>query len=226
MPEPLLFDLLTADVVARLVDSYADDPALAEDAAFHAATAVRARLGQGSDEVRVVEMLAALTLVPGIRDQVDRLEVDLIKAVIDWGVTWEQLGAVYGGRTRQAMQQHYRRLGGASGADWVPGRSPSLTAEDHTGDVVSMPCLDVRGTWRVTLRRGSRPGEVVVAEVAPMLVRAEKRGESAFRRPWPEWVTEGQRLTRRARSAVVSCERVAEDGSMVEMRASNAPDTR
>jgi hypothetical protein len=226
MADPLLIDLPASDVAAQLVDRYAADPAFAEDAAFRAATAVKVQLDTGSAEVKVVEMLAALLLVPGIREQVDRLEVDLIKAVIDWGVTWEQLGAVYGRRTRQAMQQHYRRLGGTSGDHWMPGRPPSLSASDHAGDVVSMPCPEVRNTWRVRLRRGCRPGEIVVKETAPMLVRAEERGETLFRRPWPEWVTEGQRLTRRARSAVESCEQTAEGGSTVEMHASNMPVVR
>lgn len=222
MPDPLLIDLPASEVAAQLVDRYAD-PAFVEDVAFRAATAVMAQLDRGSGEVKVVEMLAALLLVPGIREQMDRIEAALIRAVIDWGVTWEQLGAVHGGRTRQAMQQHYRRLGGTSGDHWVAGRLPSLTAEHDAGAIVSMGCPDVRGTWRVTLRRGCRPGAAVVEETAPMLVRAEEHGVHLFRRPWPEWVTEGQRLTRRARAAVESCERIAEDGSTVEMHASNAP---
>ena len=65
-----------------------------------------------------------------------------------------------------------------------------------------------RGTGHreVALRRACPA--VVVEDTVPMLVRAEERGQDRVRWPWPEWVSEGQRLIRRARAAVLLCERI------------------
>ncbi|WP_052685067.1 hypothetical protein [Lentzea aerocolonigenes] len=58
------------------------------------------------------ESLSALRMMPWARESVDQAERVLIEAVLDGGWTWEQLGAEYGGRSKQAMQQHYKRRGG------------------------------------------------------------------------------------------------------------------
>jgi hypothetical protein len=49
---------------------------------------------------------------PQAREAVDQAERVLIESVMDSGWTWEQLGAIYGERSKQAMQQHYKRRGG------------------------------------------------------------------------------------------------------------------
>lgn len=51
-------------------------------------------------------------MMPWARESVDQAERVLIEAVLDGGWTWEQLGAEYGERSKQAMQQHYKRRGG------------------------------------------------------------------------------------------------------------------
>ncbi|NKE59684.1 hypothetical protein FXN61_23885 [Lentzea sp. PSKA42] len=58
------------------------------------------------------ESLSALRMMPWARESVDRAERVLIESVMDSGWTWEQLGAEYGERSKQAMQQHYKRRGG------------------------------------------------------------------------------------------------------------------
>ncbi|MET9633110.1 hypothetical protein ABZX92_37195 [Lentzea sp. NPDC006480] len=58
------------------------------------------------------ESLSALRMMPWARESVDQAERVLIEAVLDGGWTWEQLGAEYGERSKQAMQQHYKRRGG------------------------------------------------------------------------------------------------------------------
>lgn len=51
-------------------------------------------------------------MMPWAREAVDKAERVLIESVMDSGWTWEQLGAEYGERSKQAMQQHYKRRGG------------------------------------------------------------------------------------------------------------------
>ncbi|HEX8869050.1 MAG TPA: hypothetical protein VF821_25550 [Lentzea sp.] len=58
------------------------------------------------------EAFFALRMMPQARESVEQAERVLIESVIDSGWTWEQLGAEYGERSKQAMQQHYKRRGG------------------------------------------------------------------------------------------------------------------
>ncbi len=58
------------------------------------------------------ESFHALRMMPWAREAVDQAERVLIESIMDSGCTWEQLGAVYGDRSKQAMQQHYKRRGG------------------------------------------------------------------------------------------------------------------
>lgn len=51
-------------------------------------------------------------MMPWAREAVEQAERVLIESVMDSGWTWEQLGAEYGERSKQAMQQHYKRRGG------------------------------------------------------------------------------------------------------------------
>jgi DNA-binding transcriptional ArsR family regulator len=81
-----------------------------------------------ADQVTAADAAAGLRLLPAQRSRLDSDERTLIEAALDRGMTWEQLGQAIGGRSRQAMQQHYRALGGAR--TWPtrrPATSPAAT---------------------------------------------------------------------------------------------------
>lgn len=67
-------------------------------------------------------------MMPWAREAVDHAERVLIESVMDSGWTWEQLGAVYGERSKQAMQQHYKRRGGQR--SWPAARRPDAGPPD------------------------------------------------------------------------------------------------
>jgi hypothetical protein len=71
------------------------------------------------------ESLSALRMMPWARESVDEAERVLIESVLDSGWTWEQLGAEYGGRSKQAMQQHYKRRGGQRSWSRRTGAEPA-----------------------------------------------------------------------------------------------------
>ncbi|MFD2470874.1 hypothetical protein [Amycolatopsis silviterrae] len=87
-----------------------------------------ARNGQRED-LGAEDAADALHLVPDVRRDLDRAEVTLIESVLDHGWTWEQLGAEYGNRSKQAMQQHYRRRGGKR--SWPVGERPPRAESPH-----------------------------------------------------------------------------------------------
>ncbi|MER7077252.1 hypothetical protein SAMN02982929_00943 [Saccharopolyspora kobensis] len=60
----------------------------------------------------ITQSVAALRMMAGAHETVNHAELTLIESVIDNGWTWERLGSVYGDRSKQAMQQHYKRRGG------------------------------------------------------------------------------------------------------------------
>lgn len=71
------------------------------------------------------ESLSALRMMPWARESVDQAERVLIESVMDSGWTWEQLGAEYGERSKQAMQQHYKRRGGQRSWSKRTGAEPA-----------------------------------------------------------------------------------------------------
>ncbi|WP_037365728.1 hypothetical protein [Amycolatopsis orientalis] len=81
------------------------------------------------EDLSAEDAAGALHLVPDVRQDLDRAEVTLIEAVLDRGWTWEQLGAEYGNRSKQAMQQHYRRRGGKR--SWPGKERPPRTESPH-----------------------------------------------------------------------------------------------
>ncbi|MEU6149236.1 hypothetical protein ABZ816_04475 [Actinosynnema sp. NPDC047251] len=86
---------------------------LVDELLLAATTTAPPGLDSPDGEPRTTETTAAaLRLVPTVRGDLDRAEVTLIESIMDRGWTWEQLGAAYGERSKQAMQQHYRRKGG------------------------------------------------------------------------------------------------------------------
>lgn len=60
----------------------------------------------------IVNSMAALRMINHAHGSVNQAELALIESIIDNGWTWERLGATYGERSKQAMQQHYKRRGG------------------------------------------------------------------------------------------------------------------
>jgi hypothetical protein len=67
-------------------------------------------------------------MMPWAREAVEQAERVLIESIMDSGWTWEQLGAVYGERSKQAMQQHYKRRGGHRA--WPASRRPDSDPPD------------------------------------------------------------------------------------------------
>lgn len=56
------------------------------------------------------DIATALQLLQTLRHDVDLMEKSLIEAALERGMSWEKLGTAYGKNTRQAMQQHAKRL--------------------------------------------------------------------------------------------------------------------
>ncbi|WP_134667290.1 MULTISPECIES: hypothetical protein [unclassified Amycolatopsis] len=81
------------------------------------------------EDLSAEDAAGALHLVPDVRQDLDRAEVTLIESVLDRSWTWEQLGAEYGNRSKQAMQQHYRRRGGTR--SWPAKERPPRTESPH-----------------------------------------------------------------------------------------------
>ncbi|MFE0022806.1 hypothetical protein [Amycolatopsis sp. NPDC059021] len=166
--------------------------------------------------VSAIEALAALLLIPAARRDIDSLEVALIEAALDRSVTWEQLGSLYGVRTPHAMQQLYRRRSGTR--SWAHDGSPVLASpnDDERSSVgLSRSVPEVAGTWHVALRRGCRAGDEVLRDVLPVVVQLETRRLHGISRPWPAWLAQDKTLSRRARSAVRSFERIHDSGSTI-----------
>lgn len=62
------------------------------------------------------DLLAALTLVPAARAEVDGLEDGLLFVARSAGLTWAQIAEAMGFNSPQACQQHYTRLSARRGA--------------------------------------------------------------------------------------------------------------
>ncbi|MFD8494843.1 hypothetical protein [Amycolatopsis sp. NPDC059657] len=63
------------------------------------------------DEVTANDVIAAMRLVPQVREDLDASEIRLIEAALDRGENFDSLGAACG-LSRQGMRQRYQRLGG------------------------------------------------------------------------------------------------------------------
>src|SRR3982751_929058 len=62
--------------------------------------------------VEVEDIYLAAAAIPGLRDRLADCERQLLEAARDRGESWSALAQRLGRGTEQAMQQHYRRLGG------------------------------------------------------------------------------------------------------------------
>ena len=69
-----------------------------------------------SQELAADDLLAALTLLPAARAEVNGLEAGLLFTARSAGLTWAQIADAMGFRSPQACQQHFQRLAGRAGA--------------------------------------------------------------------------------------------------------------
>jgi hypothetical protein len=93
--------------------------------------------GQYLPAARRVDVAAGLSLLPAIRDQLDRQELLLILAARARGASWQQVADVLGLESRQAAEQRCRRLRERWPAEATTGELPSGADED--GDVLIPP---------------------------------------------------------------------------------------
>lgn len=108
--------------------------------------------GQG---LTTSDLIDGLRIIPDERVRLELRERQLLEAALDRGETWESLAKQLGWRSRQALQQRYRRLGGtrtwptrrAAETPWFGQllrwhRSPRGWAADHAGRTYEIVKLD------------------------------------------------------------------------------------
>ncbi|MEU4835511.1 DNA-binding protein [Streptosporangium sp. NPDC023615] len=88
--------------VVRLVTAMAAGSALAEP---------------GEPEIDTTDLMAALTLVPQARAELDATEAALLKIARGRGMTWQDIAFSLGLSTPQAARQRYERLEARSAPD-------------------------------------------------------------------------------------------------------------
>lgn len=64
----------------------------------------------GEPDLDVMDMVAALTLIPQTRADLDNVELALLKAARGRGMTWQDIAFALGLGTPQAAKQRYDRL--------------------------------------------------------------------------------------------------------------------
>ncbi|MFF9483020.1 hypothetical protein [Streptomyces sp. NPDC014733] len=102
-----------------LKDRYNDgrdihDPAAAMKSVRAAAYGHHSTRGEGRSEVPVDDVLAALTQVEGARQQLERLELDLIRAVRARGTSWQRVADSLLLSSRQSAESRAMRLESAA----------------------------------------------------------------------------------------------------------------
>lgn len=70
------------------------------------------------------DLVAAMTLLPVVRAEVEELEASLLFLARSEGMTWAQIAFALGLRSAQAAQQRAERVVGRGGADRVGGHPP------------------------------------------------------------------------------------------------------
>ncbi|MBD3004686.1 hypothetical protein [Streptomyces sp. 5-10] len=97
---------------------------IGDDGLAHKFEAARLYAAQMEDEgaVRPGTAVLVLRMLGAVREECDHVEVRMIEALMDAGLSWEEVGRATGRTSRQAAQQRYRRLGGTR--TW-PTRRPS-----------------------------------------------------------------------------------------------------
>ncbi|MCP9209673.1 hypothetical protein [Streptomyces cucumeris] len=86
--------------------------------------AARLYAAQAEDEgdVRPGAAVLVMRMLGQVREECDHIEVRMVEALMDAGLSWDEVARVTGRSSKQAAQQRYRRLGGAR--TW-PTRRPS-----------------------------------------------------------------------------------------------------
>jgi hypothetical protein len=74
----------------------------------------------GEDDVDAADLTAALTLMPNVRAEVDRLEASLLIIARARGMTWQELAYWMGLGSAQAARQRYERLALRTAPDHAP----------------------------------------------------------------------------------------------------------
>jgi hypothetical protein len=127
----------TYEALTHLADRHADNPARRSRhlhpsvAAPHELVRLVAGLVAGSiipepgePPVDDNDLVAALTLVPGLRADLDTIELQLLRTARSKGMTWQDIAFSLGLNTPQAARQRYERL--ETRADDTPG-----AGDDH-----------------------------------------------------------------------------------------------
>ncbi|MGC4808814.1 DNA-binding protein [Micromonospora sp. DT233] len=95
-------------------------------------------LAPDEEPVDSADLVAALTLVPHLRAEVDALEAGLLRLTRDRGLTWQAIAHGLGLGSAQAARQRFERLtdrvGVAPAADDAHGRHGDAAAGAGQGD--------------------------------------------------------------------------------------------
>ncbi|MEU4591689.1 DNA-binding protein [Micromonospora aurantiaca (nom. illeg.)] len=90
--------------------AHPDVPDAYEAATLVMALAGGAELDEGEEPVDQADLLAALTLIPHVRAEVDALEAGLLQVARGRGMTWQAIAFGLGLGSAQAARQRYERL--------------------------------------------------------------------------------------------------------------------
>ncbi|MEU2613233.1 DNA-binding protein [Micromonospora sp. NPDC007271] len=90
--------------------AHPDVPDAYEAATLVMALAGGAELEEGEEPVDQADLMAALTLVPHVRAEVDVLEAGLLQVARARGLTWQAIAFGLGLGSAQAARQRYERL--------------------------------------------------------------------------------------------------------------------
>ncbi|MFG1714851.1 DNA-binding protein [Micromonospora sp. NPDC049203] len=90
--------------------AHPDVPDAYEAATLVMALAGGAELDEGEEPVDQADLMAALTLIPHVRAEVDALEAGLLQVARGRGMTWQAIAFGLGLGSAQAARQRYERL--------------------------------------------------------------------------------------------------------------------
>ncbi|WP_254909887.1 DNA-binding protein [Micromonospora sp. NBS 11-29] len=90
--------------------AHPDVPDAYEAATLVMALAGGAELDAGEEPVDQADLMAALTLIPHVRAEVDVLEAGLLQVARGRGMTWQAIAFGLGLGSAQAARQRYERL--------------------------------------------------------------------------------------------------------------------
>lgn len=139
-------------------------------AKFASARLYAAQAEDSPGEVSVSAATVVMRMIGTIRDELDHVEVRMTEAMLDAGLSWDEVGSITGRTSRQAAQQRYRRLGGAR--TWPTRRPNSYAPVDHPGVDVPADLQDWSTEW----------SDYSPVDITPLELRP-----AALVRECPEW---------------------------------------